>query len=237
MTNALKWPDDLGYGRIVGRFGYMEADDYDEDLKPNLTAATRGTVLITPSIETARYSGEDGPMLLRARPVTGVIDSSGYLCTPNLDGTPGERGIVLPATDSKLLEPSGFTYNIRPRLPEGALPQSNFRLPSGAEKDVATHTDVRASRGTVTIVDPSTAIKAQGFALQAETAKDEIEQIRDEVLGDTALRVHIGVEPPTKDMTWLFFDSEYDPASGGPLPTYTAPNGTIAHGELIEWEA
>jgi hypothetical protein len=62
-------------------------------------------------------------------------------------------------------------------------------------------------------------------------------------LGDLALVETVfglawqGKTPPTQSMLWLYVDPDYDPDSGDPLPTYSAPNGTIEHGELVDWEA
>lgn len=49
--------------------------------------------------------------------------------------------------------------------------------------------------------------------------------------------LHKGPRPPATSMLWLFVDYTYDPDSGDPLPTYQAPNGTITHGDLVDWEA
>lgn len=47
-----------------------------------------------------------------------------------------------------------------------------------------------------------------------------------------------GSTPPPYSGLWLYVHATYDPASGAPLPVYTAPDGTtVEHGELVEWSA
>lgn len=48
----------------------------------------------------------------------------------------------------------------------------------------------------------------------------------------------IGSTPPPLSMPWLYVEDTFNPMSGGPLPVYTAPDGTtVEHGELVEWSA
>lgn len=47
-----------------------------------------------------------------------------------------------------------------------------------------------------------------------------------------------GSTPPPYSGLWLFLADSYDPASSGPVPVYTSPDGTtVEHGELVDWSA
>lgn len=172
----LAWPADLGHGTFIGRFGFMDADTHDPDREPDITSATGGTVTVTPSIKSVRYSGVQGPMSLAARPAKGVIDAEGYLCTMNAEGAAGDRGMVFPATDDTDLTPTDWTYSVLIVLDGGVrLPSFNVKLPTGATVDLSLAVPVDTSGGTAVVVDPTTATRAEAAAVRAETAADEAE--------------------------------------------------------------
>ena len=165
----LAWPADLGHGTFVGRFGFMDADNHDPDREPNITSATGGTVTITPSARSVRYSGAQGPMILAARPAKGVIDSEGYLCTAKADGSAGDRGMVFPATDDTDLTPTNWTYEVSIILDgQVRIPAFHVKLPTGATVDLSLAAPVPSSGGTAVVVDPKTAERAEAAAAQAE---------------------------------------------------------------------
>lgn len=168
------WPIDLGYGTLTGRVLYMTADGPDEDREPDLTAAA-GKVTVTPSVKQVRYTGADGPILLASRTHDGILDSEGYICTVNADGTAGARGIVLPATDSPNLSPVDFTYAVDVRIGSEAFAKFNISVTADEVVDVAVVTPVASSGGTAVVVDTSTADRAEAAALRAETAAADAE--------------------------------------------------------------
>lgn len=172
----LAWPADLGHGTFIGRFGFMDADSHDPDREPDITSATGGTVTITPSIRSVRYTGAQGPMILAARPAKGVIDSEGYLCTSQEDGTPGDRGMVFPATDDTDLTPTDWTYEVSIILDgQVRIGTFNVKLPEGATVYLSLAVPVPSSGGTAVVVDPTTAERAEVAADRAEAAADEAE--------------------------------------------------------------
>lgn len=172
----LAWPEDLGHGTFVGRFGFMDADSHDPDREPDITSATGGTVTITPSIRSVRYSGAQGPMILAARPAKGVIDSEGYLCTAAEDGSAGDRGMVFPATDDTDLNPTDWTYEVSIILDgQVRIGTFNVKLPAGETVDLSLAAPVPSSGGTAIVVDPTTAIRAEAAADRAESAATEAE--------------------------------------------------------------
>ena len=172
----LAWPEDIGHGTFTGRFGFMDADSHDPDRSPDITSATGGTVTITPSIKSVRYSGVQGPMILVARPARGVIDGEGYLCTATADGGAGDRGMVFPATDDTNLTPTDWTYEVSIIL-DGQVRVGTFsvKLPAGETVDLSLAVPVPSSGGTAVVVDPTTAERAEAAADRAETAADEAE--------------------------------------------------------------
>ena len=171
----LEWPEDLGHGTFTGRFGWMDADGVDEGTEPDITAASGGTVEITPAVTTVRYTGASGPLSLVARRAVGIIDYEGYLCTKNADGTAGPRGMSFPATDNDALSPSGWTYRVAVKLPGGiTLPTFSTTLATGAVVDLATAIPVDASPGVVKVVDETIAVRAEAAATRAEAAADGI---------------------------------------------------------------
>lgn len=185
----MAWPDDLGHGTFTGRFGWMDADGVDEGADPDITAASGGTVEITPSVTTVRYTGASGPLSLVARRAVGIIDDEGYLCTKNADGTAGPRGMSFPATDNGALTPTGWTYRVAARLPGGInLPAFSTSLATGATVDLATAIPVDTSPGMIQIVDETIAVRAEAAADRAEATVDGIGGVIAEVLaqGDYA---------------------------------------------------
>ena len=192
----LAWPADLGHGTFTGRFGFMDADSHDPDREPDITSATGGTVTITPSIKSVRYTGARGPMILAARPAKGVIDGEGYLCTAAEDGTPGDRGMVFPATDDTDLTPTDWTYTVSILLDGGVrLPAFDVKLPEGSTVDLSAAVPVPSSGGTAVVVDPTTAERAEAAAARAETAADEAEGYAPTFVWDGTSLVIDGGEP------------------------------------------
>lgn len=168
----IKWPEDVGSAKIVGRVGHLLADNYDEDRDPNIKAAVEGQVTVTPSVEKVKYNGQDGTMLLYTHPVTGVINNEGYLFTKNSSGGVGEAGLVIPASDSPVLQPYGYTYHIRIRVPGEKDLEFNVGVKPGEILDLVKATPVGDKPGTIEIVDRETAIRAEEAQRKAEEAKE-----------------------------------------------------------------
>lgn len=180
----LDWPSDLGYGRVEGRFGWISGDASDADIKPDLSSVT-GTVTIKPSVNAVKYSGVLGNMLLVAKSVQGVLDDDGYLCTIAADGTAGPRGLVLPATDNTKLTPTGFTYEVSVVLNGYSVTPFSINIPTNSVVDLIATASVPVSGGTATVVDVSTAVRAETAAGRAEAVLGGISQaIRDALDSD-----------------------------------------------------
>lgn len=182
----LDWPSDLSYGRVEGRFGWMSGDAADENAKPDLSSI-EGYVTITPSIDAVHYNGEMGYMYLVHRPIMGILDSDGYLCTKDADGNPGPRGMVLPASDNPKLNPSGFTYRVTVVLDGHNLKPFNVRVYSDKTTDLVTSSGVPTSKGVVIVSDVSAAVRAETAASDAKRYSE---------LGRDALAKHVSGETP-----------------------------------------
>lgn len=107
-------PTNVGSGQIVGRYvvGVIDSPD-DTDDEPELIPA-RGTITFTPSIGYVPNSTTEIPMTIMKAPITGVLDSEGYLCTPDNSVSPEgglTRGIKLFATD--VGQVTGWTYSVK----------------------------------------------------------------------------------------------------------------------------
>lgn len=176
MAALMDWPDDLGYGTLTGRIGYMDGDHNDSDRKPDMNAVTGGSVMIEPSVKAVRYTGVGGPIILTARKTMGVIDDQGYICTPAAPGETPSRGIVVPATDDEQLNPTNFTYKVTITAPNFSLSPFNIAVPTGSTQDLTLIAPVPASGGTATVVDVSTAIRAEDAAARAESIADGLDQ-------------------------------------------------------------
>lgn len=172
--DQMGWPADLGQGNVVGRLGFLEADDFDADRKPRLAMAGGVPVVIKSNVEVITYLGVDGPMLLTTRIINGITDASGYLCTPNAVGAAGERGLVLPASTDPDLNPSGWTYTATVKIPNGPELVIPFRLSDGETVDLARIAPVSAQPGVVSMVDPTTADRAEAAQNAAEAALQQL---------------------------------------------------------------
>lgn len=85
-------PPKIASGRVVGQFIVGVVDGSDPDDEPDLIGA-RGSFEFTPTVlYTTVPEGTPNPFTLLREPVVGILDSEGYLCTPNPD-KPTEAGV------------------------------------------------------------------------------------------------------------------------------------------------
>lgn len=98
-----------------------------------------------------------GPRTVVPEPVLAIIDTSGYICTPDPNDLTkaGERGVVLDTTDSLSEDGGDWTWVARPQLRSvngvqmiDAIPPFGFVLPAAADSlDLADVQKVPASPG------------------------------------------------------------------------------------------
>lgn len=166
----IEWPEDIGSARLVGRIGYLLADNEDEDRDPNIRAAVEGQVIVTPAAREIKYEGSMGTMLLYPKPTVGVINNEGYLFTSDKDGNPTEPGLVVAASDTPVIQPYDYSYRILIKVPGHDDKEYNIAVKPNEVVDLATATPVGSLPGTIKLIDRDTAIRAENAARTAEMA-------------------------------------------------------------------
>lgn len=166
-------PIEVSTGTVHGRFIVAFADGDDVGQDPDATIV-QGKIVFSPGIP---YSPlpvtSEGPVTMFVAPVTGVLDSEGYLCTPHpLTGWPMYRGVKLVATDDADLSVTGWTwtatYQLEPTVSANlAIPAHSFALPSGASVDLSSLVKVPASPGYGLPQAEAAAFRAESAALSA----------------------------------------------------------------------
>ena len=160
----------LATGRVTGQFVLGVVDGADVDQEPDIVPA-QGTVTFSGA---APYiplvSAVPNPVTLMTTSIVAVLDSEGYLTTPNPfnPAEPGTRGVRLFANDDPSSPVQGWTWTVTYRfaVSNGAtptIPAHSIAVLSGAELDLTTVVKVPASPGVG---------EAQAFALvdRAESA-------------------------------------------------------------------
>lgn len=172
-------PTNVGSGQIVGRYvvGVIDSPD-DTDDEPELIPA-RGTITFTPSIGYVPNSTTEIPMTIMKAPITGVLDSEGYLCTPDNTTTPEgglSRGVKLFATD--VGQVTGWTYSVKYSFtPVGTvsphIPDHTLTVPDKSIQDLS---KVAPTPYAPVIGIPqieATALRAEQAALESATSSQE----------------------------------------------------------------
>lgn len=142
-------------GRVVAQFVVGVVDGPDTDDEPDLVPAS-GVVVFEASVPYLPHPGVNpNPVTVLKTTITGVLDSDGYLCTPDpRDSTlAGKRGIRLFATESEASSVNNWTWKASPQFitSQGkrydAVPAFNFALLPGSEVDLTTVVRVPSSPG------------------------------------------------------------------------------------------
>lgn len=144
-------PIDVGTGTITGRFVIGVIDSpFDADNDPELIPA-QGRISFTPSIGYVPNSSNNPAMTIMKSTITGVLDSEGYLCTPdNTSPTGYSRGVNLFATD--VGQVTNWTYNVKYSFSTvngvtSSIPDHPISVPSGSVQDLTTLVKVPSSPG------------------------------------------------------------------------------------------
>lgn len=146
----------LTYGQVTGRFLTGGSDTAsDTDAYPD-SVPCGGTITFTPSPEELiAPNGTPVPFQLLPAPITGVLDSQGYLCQQLADGTAGARGVYLYATDNPAVTPAGWTYRVGFELNAGGgspIQRSSYpglSVPGGRITDLSQAAPIASSNGVV----------------------------------------------------------------------------------------
>jgi hypothetical protein len=112
------------YGLVMGQFTTQFVDNDDPDQLPQ-TVPLKGTIPLQLNVKKLIDNTDPANPVVRATSIMeGVLDAEGWLCTPNLDGTPAYRGIWVQATDDPDVLPStNLAYQVSYKLkdPNNAL--------------------------------------------------------------------------------------------------------------------
>lgn len=170
-------PANVDTGLVTGRFIVGVIDGPDLDDEPNAVPA-QGTVSFTASVPyLPNPTANPAPVTILKAPIIGVLDSDGYLCVRNIDGSAGQRGLRLVATDDPDLSVQGWTWNVTYTFESvnGIRPQiqsHSMALPSGASVDLTSVVKVPSSQGIGTEQAEALVASAQAAAaLAAEAAQ------------------------------------------------------------------
>lgn len=146
-------PAELSTGMVHGRFIVAMIDGDDTDQEPEAIPAS-GKIVFKASVPYVPVPvTSEGPVTVLKGPITGVLDSDGYLCTPHpVTSEPMYRGVKLLATDDPDMAVTDWTWTAEYRLdPVGAVTLAiaahAFALPSGSELDLTTLVKVPSSPG------------------------------------------------------------------------------------------
>ncbi len=141
-------PENITYGKVIGRFLKATIDGSDGSDNPDGVAA-QGTVVFTPTPAYVLDATATPPTTVVPVTVTCGLDSDGDLVSPS-----GEKGVWLIATDDADLNPSGWTYTVTVVLRGVAARAFSITVPAGSEQDLSLISPVAASEGDAIVVGP-----------------------------------------------------------------------------------
>lgn len=165
-------PQNLGYGKVIGRFFQVVGDTADADTTPDSVPIT-GTVVFKPLPDWITALGTE-PASFVPRSITCQVNSEGYLLGPQ-----GDTGVWLLASDGADITPKGWTYSVTITLENSAVKTFNIQILKDQVYDLALLANVPESAGTGTSITL--------LVTQATTARDEAEAARDaaQAVGNT----------------------------------------------------
>lgn len=153
-------PSNVQFGTVVGQFLAPIIDGSDVDGDPDVVAMS-GTITFTASVTYIKNMGATpNPVTYIKTAITGILDSEGYLCTPNPLGVP-TRGLRLIATDDPDLNPTNWVYNVSYNLTHpqksGAfsLPPHSISIPMGSVNDLTGIVPEQSVGAVVTTIGPA----------------------------------------------------------------------------------
>ena len=146
-------PAELSTGMVHGRFIVAMIDGNDDDQEPDVIPAS-GKIVFKAGVPYVPVPAtSEGPVTVLKGPITGVLDSEGYLCTPHpVTGKPMYVGVKLLATDDPDMAVTDWTWTAEYRFDSVgavtlAVPAHSFALPSGTSVDLTTMVKVPSSPG------------------------------------------------------------------------------------------
>ena len=150
-------PAEIPTGLVTGQFYFVNEDNVDADTDPNLTVVD-GTVTFTASAKALRMPTKLAtivPLEFKAK-----FNSQGQLVSVD----DASSGLELPATDSALFNPTGFTWKVEFDLVQivnrhtVGIASFDIQVPEGVTTDLTTVMPVDSTPGTLTVQGPQGAV-------------------------------------------------------------------------------
>lgn len=184
--------DNIGYGKVTGRFIYDVTDSPDPDTTPDFKAMS-GTVTFTATVpKMVNLGATPDPVIIGRRPIIGRLDENGYLCTVNSeDGSVMVPGVDLIATDDVDLLPTGWSWQVSYNLKADDVAVSSFAphnivLPAGTTQDLSNYIPV----------PPTVPVSESQIALLTAQA---IEGLNDQIIDANIASGHLNFEKRSGD--------------------------------------
>lgn len=146
-------PSEIPTGLVTGQFYFVSEDGSDADTDPTLTNV-QGTVTFTCSAKMLRMPTKMATVV--PLEFKGTFNAQGQL----ISISDGSVGIELPATDSTLFNPTGFTWTATfdliglPDRHTVNLKPITFQVPEGSTVSLTAVTPVDETPGVITIQGP-----------------------------------------------------------------------------------
>lgn len=146
-------PAEIPTGLVTGQFYFVSEDNVDADTDPDLTVVD-GTVTFTCSAKVLRMPSKMATVV--PREFKAKFNSQGQL----VSASDSAVGLKLPATDSALFNPTGFTWKVTFDLAQVAnrftvsIPSFDMQVPQGATTDLTLAMPISTSAGVLTIQGP-----------------------------------------------------------------------------------
>jgi len=170
---------------VTGQFLVGIVDGVDSDQNPDAIPAS-GTVTFTASVPyLPDPTGAPDPATILTTSVVAVLDSAGYLCTPQRGTlTPAYRGVKLIATDDPDLSVTGWTWNAVYKFTAVngtavTIPTHSLAVPSDGTIDLTTAVKVPSSNGIGIEQAEALAASAQSAAVAAAASAADASQVTD----------------------------------------------------------
>lgn len=191
-------PNSIATRRVAVQYVIGAVDGADADDEPDFIPA-RGVVEFTASVAYTPYPVVSGPnplTVLNAK-ITGVLDSEGYLCTPDPSSPtlPGKRGVRLVCTDNVDGSVANWTWTATPRFVDAngtripdVIPPFSFYLPADSDPnapdlDLTTVQKVPASQGIGNAQAEALASLASAAAVSSADSAERALAAAEEALG------------------------------------------------------
>lgn len=146
--DSMELPENVGYGKVVGRFTLAVATGTEETRFPRSKPAS-GKVTFTPAPLRLLNVTADPPVTIIPQPIVCTLDDEGHLIDPELD-----RGVWLIATDDDDNNPVDWPYQVEVTLEGIRRWTFNMQVPEDATIDLTTVLPVAGSKGSAIVRGP-----------------------------------------------------------------------------------